>query len=79
MSWLEHLRQHERSTLADRDIQQQALAFHIGEMPPVVSHFLAHPIQGRIDARPDSLGAASRQVPFSHFAANTSAVTGRPK
>jgi hypothetical protein len=46
MSWLEHLRQHERSTLADRDVQQQALAFHIGDSPPVVNHFLA-PVEVR--------------------------------
>jgi hypothetical protein len=40
-SWLEHLRQHERSTVADRDVQLQALAFHIGDAPPVVRHYLA--------------------------------------
>ena len=40
-SWLEHLRQHERVTEYDRDIQEEALAFHTGEQPPVVSHFLA--------------------------------------
>jgi len=45
-SWLEHLRQHERSTVADRDVQQQALAFHIGDAPPVVRHYLA-PAAGR--------------------------------
>lgn len=40
-SWLEHLRQHERITEYGRDIQEEALTFHIGEHPPVVSHFLA--------------------------------------
>ncbi|ODV41461.1 hypothetical protein AWV79_36105 [Cupriavidus sp. UYMMa02A] len=41
VSWLEHLRQHERVTLHDRDIQERALTFHSGEQPPVVSHFIA--------------------------------------
>lgn len=40
-SWLEHLRQHERVTRADQDIQTRALAFHTGPTAPVVSHFLA--------------------------------------
>ena len=46
VSWLEHLRQHERSTLADRDVQQHAAAFHIDDSPPVVEHFLA-PVEVR--------------------------------
>ncbi|TPQ31634.1 MFS transporter [Cupriavidus pinatubonensis] len=41
VSWLEHLRQHERVTLHDRDVQERALAFHSGAQPPVVSHFIA--------------------------------------
>lgn len=40
-SWLEHLRQHERVTHADQDIQQQARAFHVGDGPPRVSHLIA--------------------------------------
>ncbi len=40
-SWLEHLRQHERVTRADQDIQTRALVFHTGPTAPVVSHFLA--------------------------------------
>jgi MFS family permease len=39
-SWLEHLRQHERVTLADKELQDQVNAFHIGQEPPRVSHFL---------------------------------------
>ena len=38
-SWLEHLRQHERVTIADRDVEQRARAFHVGSVPPAVSHF----------------------------------------
>jgi MFS family permease len=39
-SWLEHLRQHERVTAADRAVQQIALAFHRGSEPPRVTHFV---------------------------------------
>ena len=39
-SWLEHLRQHDRVTNADR-VQQEALAAYlIGDGPPVVRHFV---------------------------------------
>jgi MFS family permease len=44
-SWVEHLRQHERMTVADRSIEERALAFHIDEKPPKVSHFIAGPFQ----------------------------------
>ena len=40
-SWLEHLRQHERVTHADQDQQEEVRAFHIGDEPPRVSHFIA--------------------------------------
>src|SRR3569623_1199779 len=40
-SWIEHLRQHERVTFADRDISYQALAFHLGDGPPKVTHLVA--------------------------------------
>ena len=40
-SWAEHLRQHERVTEHDRDIQAAALNYHIGKEPPAVTHFLA--------------------------------------
>lgn len=39
-SWLEHLRQHERVTQADREFQDAAQAFHIGEDPPLVRHMI---------------------------------------
>jgi predicted MFS family arabinose efflux permease len=44
-SWLEHLRQHERVTQADRAVQAQIRGFHRGDKPPTVTHLLA--------ARPD--------------------------
>jgi len=40
-SWAEHLRQHQRVSRADADLQAQALRFHIGPGRPVVHHFLA--------------------------------------
>lgn len=39
-SWTEHLRQHERSTLADREIEGRARAFHVAVQPPVVRHLI---------------------------------------
>lgn len=46
-SWAEHLRQHERVTVADRSAQEYASSFHIGDAPPVVSHLIyAHEAEG---------------------------------
>jgi MFS family permease len=43
-SWLEHLRQHERVTMADSDIEERARAFHLGPDRPVVHHLIAEPV-----------------------------------
>jgi hypothetical protein len=43
-SWAEHLRQHERMTVADQTAEQLARSFHIGDKPPAVSHFVADPL-----------------------------------
>lgn len=40
-SWAEHLRQHQRVSHADADLQNEAIRFHIGPGKPVVHHFLA--------------------------------------
>ncbi|HLG98744.1 MAG TPA: MFS transporter [Bryobacteraceae bacterium] len=40
-SWAEHLRQHERMTIADRDAEAAARVFHIGSEPPKVTHWIA--------------------------------------
>lgn len=40
-SWAEHLRQHQRVSNADADLQSEALRFHIGPERPAVHHFLA--------------------------------------
>jgi len=39
-SWLEHLRQHQRVTNADRLLQDEVHRFHLGEAPKV-THFIA--------------------------------------
>ena len=44
-SWAEHLRQHQRITNADRLVQDKVLSFHIDNKPPVVSHFIAEPLE----------------------------------
>ncbi|MDM0019561.1 MFS transporter [Variovorax saccharolyticus] len=40
-SWAEHLRQHQRVSKADADLQHEVVRFHIGPEAPVVHHFLA--------------------------------------
>ena len=40
-SWAEHLRQHQRITVSDREMEEQAWAFHLGPDPPKVTHWLA--------------------------------------
>ena len=39
-SWSEHMRQHARLMEADRATEDEVRAFHLGEGPPVVSHFI---------------------------------------
>ena len=40
-SWAEHLRQHERMTVGDLDIETNAWAFHLGAEAPKVTHWIA--------------------------------------
>jgi MFS family permease len=40
-SWAEHLRQHERVTVSDREVEVRAYAFHLGDGPPQVTHWIA--------------------------------------
>lgn len=40
-SWAAHLRQHERTTVADREVQARVEALHRGAEPPRVRHLLA--------------------------------------
>jgi predicted MFS family arabinose efflux permease len=40
-SWIQHLRQHERVSQADKLLQMRILALHMGPEPPRVSHLIA--------------------------------------
>lgn len=51
-SWTEHLRQHERATGHDRDLQHAVRRFHLGPEPPQVRHWLA-PSTARSSAVPE--------------------------
>ncbi|MFL6195166.1 MAG: MFS transporter [Thermoanaerobaculia bacterium] len=42
-SWIEHLRHHERVTVADQDIEERARAFHVGPSRPEVQHLIGSP------------------------------------
>jgi MFS family permease len=42
-SWIEHLRHHERVTVADQNIEQRARAFHVGPNRPAVQHLIGAP------------------------------------
>ena len=39
-SWVEHLRQHERVTVADRAVLERAREFHLGAEPPNITHYV---------------------------------------
>lgn len=42
-SWLDHMRQHDRFTNADRVLQQDVWELHTGKSPPLVRHWIALP------------------------------------
>ncbi|GGO88496.1 MFS transporter [Marinobacterium nitratireducens] len=44
-SWVEHLRQHERITAHDKALWKRKRSFHIGDTPPVISHFIARRVK----------------------------------
>jgi quinol monooxygenase YgiN len=46
-SWVEHLRQHERASVADRQIRQRAYRLLIGGQPTEASHWLADSLPSR--------------------------------
>lgn len=45
-SWMEHLRQHERITIADEEVRLRAGGFHLGPEPPLVQHLIAERVRG---------------------------------
>ena len=46
-SWIEHLRQHERFTVADREAEEQAHSFQTGPHRPRVMHFVSESVGER--------------------------------
>jgi MFS family permease len=44
-SWAEHLRQHERMTVADRELVAIVRSFHVGDELPLVRHLIAAPLK----------------------------------
>ena len=46
-SWLEHLRQHERETAADKHIYKKVRTFHIGDRSPRVTHYIGGHLRER--------------------------------
>jgi MFS family permease len=44
-SWLEHLRQHERATVADRDRVEYARRFNVDPGGPMVRHLISEPLR----------------------------------
>jgi MFS family permease len=40
-SWADHLRQHERVTAENREVEERAEAFHLGPKPPKITHLIA--------------------------------------
>jgi MFS family permease/quinol monooxygenase YgiN len=44
-SWVEHLRQHERLTVSDREILDRTRAFHSSDQPVIVRHFILEPVR----------------------------------
>lgn len=44
-SWMEHLRQHERITVADEEVRLRVGSFHLGPEPPEVQHLVAERVQ----------------------------------
>ena len=40
-SWAEHMRQHERMTIADRVIEDRIRTYLVGDLPPTVFHLIS--------------------------------------
>lgn len=53
-SWEEHVRQHDRMTFADREVQARLRVFHVPSDPPIVHHLVSGFPTGAGDVLPDS-------------------------
>lgn len=60
-SWIEHLRQHERVTNADRLLQERIRRFHRGDTPPVVTHLISASLAATPPSPLSAHGQAERE------------------
>ena len=61
-SWVEHLRQHERVTEADRIIQEHLLALHQADTPPRVTHLVAGLHRAAKDTQARATGTGATEL-----------------
>jgi hypothetical protein len=54
-TWVNHLRQNARATVADKDIDARAPALHMGPEPPRIRHFIEWPLVGTPERRQSDL------------------------
>lgn len=53
-SWVEHLRLHERVSVADQQVEKKVRAYHVGDAPIQVSHFIAVQTTANSEEKQDS-------------------------
>jgi len=70
-TWLDYLRQRNRSTQSERALHQKAVAFHIGPDPVRIHRMLERPF-GSVRAKDDSPDRASEVLPVIASAAGSS-------
>lgn len=61
-TWLDYLRQRNRSTQAEREVIDRAMAFHEGEVPPLIRRMLDRPfgsVRWREDVRENAVAAVA--------------------
>jgi MFS family permease len=63
-TWLDYLRQRNRSTQSDRELHQRAIAFHLGPDPIHVRRMLERPL-GSVRAKDESPDRAAEVLPAS--------------
>jgi len=64
-TWAEHLRQHERISAADREVEDRVLAFHLGGERPIGRHLLAADADHRsVDSAGADAALVDVQIPL---------------
>lgn len=67
-SWAEHLRQHERVTVADREVEERARRFHTDEGPPLIRHLIS-----------ERVVQASPRIPIAHWTMRPTPAVREPR